>query len=271
MVDLNQLERYVWWMTTVGYLLLLLKVWKTGLFRVYRFFTIYLLFRVVRAGLLVAIPAVAASFGHGRTPFANNAYAWTWISTQPIIWFLYILVVLELYTLVLQNHKGLASLGRWVLMTGLFLALLLSALTLPTDLSNPGEQFPILRYFVAIGRGVDSSLVVFLLLITGFLAWYPVPLSRNVVVHCGIYALYFVSASMTQLIRNLTGNNVTQAVNVSLSAVTVVCLLLWLCFLNPQGEQGRVSVRSRWSSANEDLLMDRLAAVNSSLLRAARK
>jgi len=156
-------------------------------------------------------------------------------------------------------------------MGGLFLALLMSALTLPADLSNASERFPILRYFVAIGRGVDSSLVVFLLLITAFLAWYPVPLSRNVLVHCGVYAVYFMSESMTQLIRNLTGSEITAAMNVTLSSVTVLCLATWLIFLNPQGETKKVSVRSRWSSADEQLLIDKLGTVNSSLLRAARK
>jgi hypothetical protein len=267
MPDLIQVERYIWWLPTLGYLLLALKMWRTGLARIYRFFTAYLVFHVLRASLLLVLSSLQGS----KAPFATNAYAWTWVLTQPILWILYILVVLELYGLVLQNYKGLASLGRWVLMGGLFLALLMSALTLPADLSNAGERFPILRYFSAIGRGVDSSLVVFLLLITAFLAWYPVPLSRNVLVHCGVYAVYFMSESMTQLIRNLTGSEITAAMNVTLSSMSVLCLATWLIFLNTQGEKKKVSVRSRWSSADEQLLIDKLGTVNSSLLRATRK
>jgi hypothetical protein len=267
MPDLIQVERYIWWLPILGYLLLALKMWRTGLARTYRFFTAYLVFHVLRASLLVALSSLHAS----NAPFATKAYSWTWVLTQPILWFLYILVVLELYGLVLQNYKGLASLGRWVLMGGLFLALLISGLTLPADLSNAGERFPILRYFSAIGRGVDSSLVVFLLLITAFLAWYPVPLNRNILVHCGIYAVYFMSESMAQLIRNLTGSDATPAMNVVLSAVAVLCVSVWLIFLNPQGETKKVSVRIRWSSADEQLLIDKLGTVNSSLLRASRK
>jgi hypothetical protein len=262
----------VWWLTIAGYLLLFIRLRIAGLHRCYRFFCLYLLFRVLRALLLIGVPwGVKQLERRPNVPFATNAYGWVWILTEPALWIFWVLVVLELYSLVLQNYKGIASLGRWVLLAGLVVAVGISFLTLPADLSNPAEKYPIVRQFLVIGRGVASSLVIFLLVISCFLAWYPVPLSRNVVVHCIVYAGYFLSTTLALLLRNLLGHTVTQVVSILMSCVTLVCLLIWICLLNREGESAKVRLRPRWAQDQEEELVGHLAAINSTLLRAARK
>lgn len=266
------LERCIWWLTIIGHLALYIRLRMTGLHHTYRFFSGYLLFRVVRAALLMGVPwGVSVFEREPNVPFATNAYGYLWAATEPVVWVFWVLVVLELYSLVLQNYKGIASLGRWVLLAGLVIALMVSALTLHVDLSNADQQFHVLRYFSVIDRGVVSSLVVFLLFISCFLAWYPVPLSRNVVVHCIVYAAYFLSLSLVVLLRNLTGNAVTQTVNILLSCVTLVCLVVWTALLNQQGERKAVRIRPPAGAQEEQALVEHLAAINSTLLRAARK
>ncbi|HOL73029.1 MAG TPA: hypothetical protein PLA43_16490 [Bryobacteraceae bacterium] len=266
------LETYLWWLTILGHLVLYFRLRQGALHRIYRFFAAYLLFRVFRAVLLAAVPPVARLLdSRPDLPFATNAYAWVWVVTQVILWFFYILVVLELYSLVLQNYKGIATLGRWALLGGLVVSLIFSSVTLWTDLSNPGEQFPTLLYLLAIDRGILSSLVVFLLLITGFLVWCPVPLSRNVVVHCIAYAAYFLPLAVAVLLRNVMGSQVTQVVNIALSCITTVCLAVWIVFLNREGETRLFRILRRPAPQDEEMLVEHLAAINSTLLRAARK
>lgn len=269
---LAALEEYVWWLAIAGHLVLFLRLWRIGLHRIYRYFSAYLLFRVLRALILAATPPIVHLLDNQpNVRFGTNAYSLAWMVTLPVLWFFYILVVLELYSLVLQNYKGIASLSRWVLLTGLGVALAISSLTLATDLSNPSEQFPAIRTFLVIDRGVVSSLVIFLLFITGFLAWYPVPVGRNVVIHCVAYAMYFLSTTMVVLVRNLTGSEVTQTVNILLSCIMVACLAVWIVFLNRQGERKTVVLRRHWAAEEEEQLVQQLAAINSSLLRAGRK
>jgi hypothetical protein len=230
------------------------------------------MFRVLRAALLIGVPWAVRLFQRKpNTPFATNAYGWVWMLTEPILWVFWVLVVLELYSLVLQNYKGIASLGRWVLLTGLGVAVAISFLTLQADLSNAKEQVPIIRLFLVVDRGVASSLVIFLLVISCFLAWYPVPLSRNVVVHCIVYAGYFLSLTLVVLLRNLMGNAVTQVVSILGSCVTLVCLVVWIGLLSREGESAKVRLRPRWAEEREEELVGHLAAINSTLLRAARK
>jgi len=264
--------QYLWWSTITGYLILYLKLRWTGLHRTYRAFSVYLLFTVLQGALLALVPW-AASLMRGRPnrPFATNAYAYTWFATAPVTWVLYVLVVLELFSLILQNFKGIASLGRWVMLGGLATAVVLSTLTLSMDLSNADEKFRILRVFLVVDRGVASSLVIFLLILAGFLTWYPVPLNRNVVVHCIVYAGYFLSVSLGMLLRNLNGSAVSFTVNVVLSSVTLASLAVWIVFLDRAGESVKVRVRPEWAPGDEQELVAHLAAINSTLLRTAHK
>jgi hypothetical protein len=154
---------------------------------------------------------------------------------------------------------------------GLAVAVALSTLTLSVDLSNADEKFRILRVFLVVDRGVASSLVIFLLILAGFLTWYPVPLNRNVVLHCIVYAGYFLSVSLGMLLRNLNGSAVSLPVNIALSSVTLVCLLAWIGFLDRAGERVKVRVRPDWAPGDEEELVAHLSAINSSLLRTAHK
>jgi hypothetical protein len=267
MQTLDSIVRYLWLAVTVGYAILYYRLWRTGLRRTYKFFAAYLLVRVVRAALL----EIAPLFVSDDRFVGSNLYAQLWMATEPVLWILYVLVVLELCTLVFQKYKGIASLGRWVVLGGLAVALVLSSASLSADLSNPAEQFPILRYFFAIGRGVVSSLVIFLLCITTFLAWCPVPLNRNIVVHSIVFAVYFLGTAVTVLLRNLTGSTATMYANAALLVVTLGCLGVWIAKLEPKGERRSVTLRNSWHAGREAQVVDQLAAINSTLMRAARK
>jgi hypothetical protein len=249
------------WLSTAAYAGLAVRMWRSGLHARYRFFFVFVLFRVVRAIALASVP------------FQRNVYSWIWILTQPALWILYVLVLLELYGLVLGNYKGLATFGRWVVTAGLTAALIISSLTVGADLGGGGwESYPVLRYWSAIDRAVQSGLVIFLLIITAFLAIYPVTLSRNVLVHCVVYAIYFISGAAAMLVRNISASDfVQQAANVVMSGATLACIIAWLVLLNRKGEEIKVARRPQWRPEDEEQLMRQLASINATLLKAARR
>ena len=187
------------WVTSAGFLVLYLRLRHQKLHRVYRVFAAYVLFRVVRLAVLATLPRLWYWVHHQPYfPYANNAYGWIWALSEPALWILQILVVLELYSLVFQNHKGIASLGRWTVIAGLSIAVVLSSITLPSELSHSAEKYVILRWYSLAERGVDASLVAFLLFITAFLAWFPIPLNRNVVLYSMVYAIYFIVGTLSE-------------------------------------------------------------------------
>jgi hypothetical protein len=265
-------ERYLWWLETALFLVLYVRMWREGLRTTYRFFSAYLLFRVIRSAVLtLAGPLVANVVGDPAGKLAQTVYGGAWVVTEPLVWLFYILVVLELYGLVLQQYRGIASLGRWVIFAGLGIALIVASLTLSPDFGNGEGAFPILRYVLVIRRGVTSSLLIFLLLISAALALYPISLTRNVIVYSIGYAVYFLGDATMVLFRNVTGVAATGIVNITISSISIACLVVWIRFLNRNGEAIRIAHRPVWGPEQEEHLIGQINAVNSSLLRAARK
>src|SRR5512135_2604637 len=76
------------------------RLFNNGLYRRYRIFFAYVLFRVP----------------NGIWPFfldaKTNSYLLWWTITEAILWVFYVLLVLELYRLVLDKYHGIYSLGR---------------------------------------------------------------------------------------------------------------------------------------------------------------
>jgi hypothetical protein len=270
---LDHLELYLPWLATAGAVALYLRLRREGLHSVYRVFSFYLLYNALRTVLLLSLPPLAqVLFKEPRvSPLMTNLYGWMWVATEPVVWVFYILIVLEMYSLAFRNYKGIESLSRWAVFAGLGIALLLSALTLPADLSNTAEQYPIIRTCLMVQRGVSSGLVVFLLAITVFLVWFPVPVSRNFIVYTVVYAVYFLSSTLTILMRNVGGIAYAQWRNIASSCVSIACLTVWILFLNRGGEAKTATVRHDWTAQREKQLIEQLAAINSTLDRTRRR
>jgi hypothetical protein len=264
----ERLVQYVFWLTILGHLFLYLRLRHEGLHRVYRFFAAYLVFRVARASLLVVVPPVWGQLMYGTwvSPFSNSAYGWIWLVTEPALWVFYILIVLELYTRVLEGYKGIASLGRWAVLGGLVISLVIASLTLRVDLSGPGAQELVLTYTFVVQRGVVSGLVVFLLLATNFLLWVPVPVSRNSIVHTLIYTVYYLLLSLSIFVRNVQGSRAAILENLAMGITTLGCLAAWSKLLTRAGERKTASLR-QWSPEHQERLIEQLAQINATLLR----
>jgi hypothetical protein len=239
--------------------LLLSKLWWFRLHKTYRVFTAFL---AISLGLHVLFQFVEPG---------SNRYAALWKASMPILWVMYFLVVLELYTLVLRDYQGILSLGRWALTISLGAAVLITALTLSFDYQNLAEAFPDLRPYFALHRIIFSALLLFLVLITAFFCVYPVPLRRNVVVYCLFYFALFATKAVGFLVRNLLGAEVMEVVNLVDLGVTNVSLAVWLVLLNKAGERRKTVVASGWRPDQEQALLNQLGAINASLLRSARR
>ena len=247
----------LWGFTIVANATAALRLYLLDLHRVYRFFFAYLVLTTVRSLVL--------------RPFdiRENTYALIYLVTLPILWVFYILIVLELYSLVLQNYSGIYSLGRWTLYGALFFSVAVSILTLIPTWGN--ETSKLLFWSTTVTRGVDFSLVIFLLLILVFLSRYPVALNRNIIVHCIVYTVFFLGTSMTILVRNVVGHEVMRPLNNVLQVISAGCYLAWIFFLTRAGESRVTMLRHSWSADDERRLIDQLNSINATLLRAARK
>jgi len=235
------------------------KLLATGLHRRYPVFFSYFIFRVA----------------NGIWPFffdvKSNAYSYLWAWTEPLILVFYVWVVLELCGLVLERHRGLYSLGRWAMGLGMVVSLTLSFLSLlPKITPAMPQRTRKLGYFYAADRGVTFCLAIFLLLMLFLLSRYPVPLSRNVILHATLYTVFFLSNTLNVILSSVFGLRLYTAVDTALMGVSTACALAWAFLLTPKGEEVRMTI-PHFGPEHEERLLYQLDSLNTTLLRAARK
>ncbi len=226
-------------------------------------------FRTLLFFLSIHLARTLALFACGWLRHPQKAYAWTYVVSEPVIWILYIILGLNLHSLVLQNYKGLQTVGRWIFFIALPLAILVSGITVISDLRNPRENI-ILFYYAVLERGIMFSIVLFILVTLALLSWYPISISRNTMIHAIISTVFLISASMVYFVRTTEGLVINHVTNLANQVITVLCWGAWLFLLTPEGET-RVVVRRQFTAEQEARLIDQLTLINSSLLRASRK
>src|SRR5581483_6427804 len=104
----------------------------------------------------------------------------------------------------------------------------------------------------------DSSVLIFLFLVLIFLSRYPIPLNRNVLMHAGLCAVYFLCSTMALLLRTVFGVLVNGEINVFLAATSAVCTLAWGLLLTPHGEEVRAKLPT-FGPEYEERVMEKLS------------
>ena len=240
-----------------GFLFLLSKIFLTGLWRTYRYFSWYIAFESIRLPFMASLNV--------RT----NLYAQAYFVTQPIVWILLVLVVFEVFHLVLRNHAGIATLGRKALATALFVSTGVSASTLFFDWQQNSSKHFILDNFMLLERLVMTSLLVLLLCLIAFLAYFPVPLARNIRVHASIFSFYFAARTSLLWVRTFFGLEHVAAVNLAIAVLAILCLFAWAILLSRAGET--LAPAQRPSSDSEARLLSQLESLNETLIGSSRK
>lgn len=254
------LEKSFWTLNVLASALVVTRFYWAGLHRTYRFFCAGLVFALVRSLTLL--------------PFSPRrpAYYRIWVSTDPILWLSYVLVVYELYSLVLKHYRGIYSVGRIFFFASVATSAVISVLTvLPTMSGALATVSPLLYNYSLIERGVVTSLAIFLLLLLALVTWFPVPLSRNLLIHCSVYTGYFFFVNVINLYWHLGGANATYWRNMSRFAVAMACYFCWAFFLSRSGEDRTASLHLGRSPLEEKRLLGQLEGLNATLLRTARK
>ena len=254
------LEKSVWALNFIASAFVIWRLYSLGLYRTYRYFF---------AGMILAVVRTAVLFPLG--PRAEIYYR-IWVATQPLLWLSYLLIVFELSSLVLRQYPGIQTMGRWFFFSGVAIAAIVSALTvLPTIAAPPAARYPVFYYYALIERGFATSLAIFLLLLLLLVTWFTIPLSRNLLIHCIVYSVYFFANNVSFLYRHLGGANASYLHNMSKLTVALGCYFCWAFLLSRSGEDRTASLRLGRSALEEKRLLGQLEGLNAILLRTARK
>lgn len=243
----------------VGSMLMVLMLYRTGLYRRYPIFFAFFIFRIPNG--------IWPLFLQISSPL----YQEVWVLTEPIELGFYVLMVLELYKLVLERYKGLYTLGRWALYVSLSISVSISAISLlPRIQPSMPQQSKVMFYMLATERGVHTGLAIFIALILCFLSLFPVKLSRNVRVHALVFSVFFLSSTFMLLMRSLFGMHLADEVNTVLLGITAASMVAWLTLLRAAGEESRPAP-ALYGQEDESRLLRHLDSLNAALLRASRR
>ena len=257
MPTMSDLRTYLTFVQIGTHVLLLTKLFRAKLLSKYQYFGMFLGFELLRLTIVSFVQ------------LKSSLYAHFYFATQPMLWTLFVLMMLELFQLVLRNHPGIASLGRKALTWSLMASALTSAMTLLIDLQQPNHESALLFNFMLLERLVMTSLLVLILCLTVFLSYFPVPLTRNARIHACVLTAYFAVKTSTLWIRTIYGLQPTPVLNIIGQLLAIGCLIAWTILLVPADED--VGSQGGPKADSEARLLAQLDALNETLLGSTRK
>src|ERR1035437_528515 len=241
----------------LGSVLMVLKLYRTGLYRRYPIFFAFFIFRIPNSIWPLFLET------------SSDIYQKVWVLTDPVGLGFYVLMVVELYKLVLDKYKGLYTLGRWVLYISLAISVSIDVVALlPRIKPIAAQRSRVMSYLLATERGIDTALAIFIILILCFLSFFPVKLSRNVRVNALVFSIFFLSNTFVLLMRSLFGKHLIDQVNTVLLGVTAASVVAWLALLRTAGEDLRLAPVPS-GPEHESRLLTHLDSLNAALLRAS--
>jgi len=243
----------------LGSVLMVLKLYRTGLYRRYPIFFAFFIFRIPNSIWPLFLD------------LSSDLYQKLWVLTTSMALGFYVLMVVELFRLVLDKYKGLYSLGRWALYVSLAISVSISVISLlPRIKPSAPQRSRIMSYVMGTERGIDTALAIFIILILCFVSLFPLKLSRNVRMHALVFSIFFLSNTFVLLMRSLFGKHLTDEVNAILLCVTTASVVAWLILLRATGEDSR-PVPVRYGEEHESRLLAHLDSLNAALLRASNR
>jgi hypothetical protein len=251
---------YVQGVSAAGAGLTALKLFRAQLHSIYRWFLLFLLV------VTVATPVSLFLDQHSLT------YLYFYEFVQPVLWLFYIGIVIELYRLIFERHKGFYSIGRWIVFVSVALSVAVSAAMMFSKITPEMPQVSkYLSYYEAVNRGIDVALAACLFLMLVGLAFYTVPLSRNLRLHSFLFTCFFISSTLATLLRDVFGLKYSIVLDLGLLAVSCICLFSWSLLLSRAGEQVHSQAAAWFGPEDEERILEKLDSLNAAVLRAGGK
>jgi hypothetical protein len=258
---LNPWEKGVWCLTILLAAIVLAKLWSSALVKIYK-----LLFCFLASDVLSFLVGLFI-------PFRSAAFGYYYFSTETIRIIIAAFMLVEIYSVALERHPALARFGRSIVGYMLAAAAVIPVAVLFYDRSANAGAHPYIRGFFLSEQTMDATMAIFLVLLSIFLAWFPVRMRRNVIVYSGGFIVWWLSRSASIHVINQGFKNVhlTRAINIGQMCVVLACLCFWLFGLKREGEARTAVVGHLWNRAEADRLTEQLDAINDSLARLRRK
>jgi hypothetical protein len=247
-------------------LALIIRLLVLRLHRVYQIFCLFLLselFGSLLASLTLLIPEWLPD------------YRITWIVADSMIWICTLWTVYALLDAVLMNLPGILGFSRKLLNSAFISAGILAMLTAPPEYTVSGAAAfpdPIARtvgIVFVLDRVLSTVALLVLVSILGFLLWFPVEVSKNLIVFSTGFLVYFAAKTALLLTSSVWSHESLRLVSNLMMFISGACFAYWAMFISRQGETVPIRIGHSWQAREQERLIGQLEAMNAALLRSA--
>jgi len=251
-------ERALFYLNFMAQLVLLYRLLHSRLYRTYLSLFLY--------WLLQALPSVALM----AIPIHSHPYVYVYWGAQTINVLMAVFVVQDVYRIALLEHPAVASFARRTVLAAMAIAAIVALSGITLDSTILAGQSPAVHRFATFERSMNIVILLFLLLISVLLLWFPIRVRRNIVVYISGFVLFSASRSFGLLLANILPPSDTRLVSTILLAFTLTCLMIWIIGLQPEGELLTATPGYRRNPETMQRLSHQLDAINAALTRYVR-
>lgn len=251
LLDLSaQWTGHAWLLRNFLMAALLARLVYLRLYRRYPVLTGYLLVSILRSAMLSMVPI--------RTKLYGDLF----YATEPLIWLSYAAVSWEIYGLVFEKYRGLSILTRRTLVIVLGVAFTISVLAASRYMNHAFDLSPLMRRAGLSSRAVVSTFFLFLITLLGFMLWFRMVVSRNVVLYAVAFSLLFVGVGMGAFLFGANQPSASPAASFLMIAFIDLVLAGWGLMLLRSGEEVPSRLGPRPSPVQERQLLETLNSLN---------
>lgn len=206
--------------------------------------------------------------------FGRDGYGLVYLVTQPILWILYFLVVLELYSVTLDEFPGIQRLGKLVLFSALGAVALACGTLMVVDHEAGIDPSPFLLHLALQQRSVFITLSAVTLLLLLFIGHYRLPVPRNVLILWACFGGYFISSAVLLTLRWHFGADFKPIRDLSNAVFYFLALAGATIFLSRAGETETRPIRPLWGGRSRELELNlslQLQNFNEALVKVLRQ
>lgn len=253
MGGLSGLEQWVWYTGIALCLAVVVRLQWLGVSGRYSALTCFLIVSSARSILLALLP------------FGSDRYAEAYLFTAPVLDMARIWLVVQVYGHAFESYRGIAALGRLTILGALAAGAVIAVTTTLLDHNPAREPFPILGLVFRVEAIITKTLLVFLLVISVVLAWFPIPQRPNVaLIGFGVTA-HFIALTAALVVRGLNPTAWTRLASISSLYVFAGCMAMWLFALKSKSKDVAEATALAATGEREAALAGQLRSMNQAL------
>jgi hypothetical protein len=204
-------------------------------------------------------------------------YRLSWMAFRVGSWAVSLWMVYALLSAILQSLPGILRGSRIVLNAIFSLALLVAILSASPEFSAVGiKKFPdpidrmLLSWYV-FDRVISMAAILALVVIIGFVLWFPVQMPKNLALFSVGFLVYFGAKTALRLMRSYVSHDSLIFFSNGIGLVLAACLVYWFVSIKPASQNVQVRLGHSWEVEEQKRLIGQLESMNAALLRSSRR